>query len=260
MPQKIIQPLVGHRCAAPLICDGVLSVPNNEFSPADVTGLGVWLDSADADTVLTSVSPDVVATAGQAVRRWVDKSGNGYHMNQMTGLNQPVYRTSEINSQNALEFDGTNDLMLGTLPNFATCTIFQVHLSTKTAGQLWLGSANSIFNYATVTQQASSDTNVTRNFGTPTFRVDGQAVTFANRGAAYTSLVTGTAKVLCIIGASLAMWSKATGELSLGYISLPSFGPGGNVCELLIYDGALGSDDIASIESYLATKWGATLA
>jgi hypothetical protein len=227
------------------------------FNPSSIAGLSLWLDAADADTVLNTVSPDVVATDGQTIRRWLDKSGNDLHVNQTTGLNQPLYQTSEVNGRNATEWDGTNDFMQGTFPDCASCTIFQVHKSSKTGAQIWLN-GNTAARYGTITQSGSSSTNISEGFGTPTFRANGAAASWSTRGEAYTTIVTGSPIVFVTIAADTSLW--ASNVFYLGYQSLVSFGPGGNICELLIYDGVLSAENIASVESYLATKWGVTLA
>jgi hypothetical protein len=81
------------------------------FTPATISGLQLWLDASDSATVLNSISPDTPATNGQTVRRWLDKSGNGFHANQATGANQPLLDTSAQNSKGGLSFDGTNDVI-----------------------------------------------------------------------------------------------------------------------------------------------------
>lgn len=58
----------------------LLSPGGAVFNPSQLPGLAAWY-SADFG-VLTSVGPDVPATDGQTVRRWLDRSGNGLHMDQ----------------------------------------------------------------------------------------------------------------------------------------------------------------------------------
>jgi len=79
------------------------------FSPSDLTGLELWLDASDSSTVLNSISPDTPATDGQAIRRWLDKSGNDRHAEQTTGANQPLLDADGLNSKGVLTFDGIND-------------------------------------------------------------------------------------------------------------------------------------------------------
>jgi hypothetical protein len=68
----------------------LISRPRNAFNPFSLPGLAAWYDASDSSTVLTTVSPDVPATDGQTVRRWLDKSGAGRHLNQETLANQRV--------------------------------------------------------------------------------------------------------------------------------------------------------------------------
>lgn len=64
-----------------------------------------WMSRAN---VLNSVSPDVSATDGQAVRRW-NGILSGTQANQTTGTQQPIYRATGQSSGPSIEFDGTND-------------------------------------------------------------------------------------------------------------------------------------------------------
>jgi hypothetical protein len=66
------------------------------FSPASLPGLAAWYDASDSSTVLTTVSPDVPATNGQTVRRWLDKSGNGRHLEQTDLALQPLKGANEV--------------------------------------------------------------------------------------------------------------------------------------------------------------------
>jgi hypothetical protein len=79
------------------------------WNPNQLTGLELWLDASDSSTVLNSISPDTSATDGQAIRRWLDKSGNDRHANQTTGANQPLLDADGLNSKGVLTFDGIND-------------------------------------------------------------------------------------------------------------------------------------------------------
>lgn len=228
------------------------------FLPTSIAGLSLWLDAADADTVLNSVSPDVSATDGQTVRRWIDKSENSLHQSQSTGLNQPLFQTGEINSLSTVHFDGTNDILLGTLPNISTATIFQVHRSTKATTQIWLNGQDAA-KYLVVTSDGTVSGAVTAGVGTPSFRVNGASASFATRDAAHDALCTGIATILTATSVDLSTWSKTATEFRLGYQVSVGFGIGGDLCELLFYDGSLSSQNISAVESYLASKWGVAL-
>lgn len=71
------------------------------WTPADIQSiLSLWCDAADEDTI--------TASAG-AVSKWSDKSGNGNHLVQATGSQQPTTASRTIGGLNALDFDGTDD-------------------------------------------------------------------------------------------------------------------------------------------------------
>ena len=99
------------------------------FAPDQVPGLGLDLDASYG--VLNSIGPDVPATNGQAVRRWLDKSGNGRHFDQATATNQPVFSSAGFNSRSCVYFDGVDDLLtclsgLGLLRSVAGATLITV--------------------------------------------------------------------------------------------------------------------------------------
>ncbi len=77
---------------------------SQEWSPAFQPGLELWLDGRTG--VLNAVSPDVPATNGQTVRRWVNRDNPGtYDADQTTGAYQPLYDAPA----KSLVFDGVND-------------------------------------------------------------------------------------------------------------------------------------------------------
>ena len=77
------------------------------FNPKSISGLLAWYDASDSSTI----------TVGTGVSAWADKSGNGYTLRQSTANNQPVTGTRTIGGKNALDFDGTNDVLsLGLTP------------------------------------------------------------------------------------------------------------------------------------------------
>jgi hypothetical protein len=52
------------------------SGPVLPFNPASIPGCQLWLDAADTSSVLADSSSNVSL--------WIDKSGNGYHMDTLT--------------------------------------------------------------------------------------------------------------------------------------------------------------------------------
>lgn len=74
-----------------------LAVPTSAFSPSDLPGLAAWYDASNAASITSS---------GGAVSQWNDLSGNGWHLTQGTGSNQPTTGTRTVNGLNTLDFDG----------------------------------------------------------------------------------------------------------------------------------------------------------
>lgn len=74
---------------------------------------GDWLDQHGTNNLTPSASRPTAtegvtfnnATDGQTVRRWLDRSGNGRHLDQATLANQPTF------SANRVVFNGTNSWM-----------------------------------------------------------------------------------------------------------------------------------------------------
>jgi len=97
------------------------------FLPSSLSGLAAW-HSADYG-VLNSVGPDVAATNGQTVRRWLDRSGNGRHLDQATLALQHTYgTTSGPNSMAGISASGTTS-MTSTIPSvpqpYIQCIVFK---------------------------------------------------------------------------------------------------------------------------------------
>jgi hypothetical protein len=155
-------------------------------SPTGITGCSLWLDASDATSVLLN---------GSAVSGWNDKSGNSRHFIQNSGVCQPTYVTSSINSKNIVRFDGTNDFMIGSsgcnslLQNLGNYTILTVYKPTNLTSQnrtiiadtyglgseLWsvvtptiqnTAGSNGVWNNSTLTM---SNTAIGTNAGYPRF-------------------------------------------------------------------------------------------
>lgn len=105
--------------------------------PTDIAGLQGWY-KADG----------LALNDGDAVATWTDSSGLANDAAQATGANQPIYKTSILNGQSVVRFDGTNDFMsvAGITNNTATRTIFFVAKATSvpTDRVVWALSATSI--------------------------------------------------------------------------------------------------------------------
>lgn len=81
----------------------------------DITSLdlAMWLDATDPSQLFTNTACTTqVASNGNQVACWKDKSGFGRDFIQNTAASRPLYRTSAINGLPGLEFDGSNDFLV----------------------------------------------------------------------------------------------------------------------------------------------------
>jgi hypothetical protein len=73
------------------------------FTPSSISGLDLWLDAADGNTLFDATSGgNLVTSDGSAVKRWEDKSGNLKHATEATAA--PLLEVAEKNGYNALNF------------------------------------------------------------------------------------------------------------------------------------------------------------
>jgi hypothetical protein len=81
-----------------------LNAPNapSAWTPADLTGLALWLDADDSSTITLN---------GSTVSQWDDKSGNDRHATQATAVSQPAYNATGLNGKPALITDDVDDRM-----------------------------------------------------------------------------------------------------------------------------------------------------
>lgn len=104
------------------------------WTPAALgSALALWLDADDASTLTLN---------GSTVAQWNDKSGNGRHVAQATGSNQPTYNLTGFNSNPAVVFDGSNDNLFRnaqTLPDSGSIFLVLRYNNATTAqqGVIW---------------------------------------------------------------------------------------------------------------------------
>lgn len=235
------------------------------FSPADISGLQLWLDATTGlYDATTGGSP--VTTDGSAVARWEDQSGNGYHVTQSTVNSQPTLQTGELNSKNVIRFDGSNDFLLSS-SNFSITgaserTIIIIHKRTDSGTRY-------LINWGAITATGYLCSLSTEYH----LRFNGTTKGYTNQGA------NGAWSMVSVIGGgstlndydvyfdgSLATANVNTNGATLNTQATPvyvgrlsAFGFGytyGDTAEILVYDSALSTADREAVEAYLTDKWG----
>lgn len=226
------------------------------FSPSDVSGLILWLDATDLTTLWKeSARSNQVTADGDEVGAWDDKSGNGNHWTQPTATKLPLYKENFNTSYPGLLFDGSNDFLQGAMAESADdWTIFAVCIATGTLGYIldWT-TGRFIFGH-NATLFSFHDGVWSTGDATPS---SPSVVTFLADSTDGTSATIDINRVETLaddytqqaLGGAQALGSKNTGTTNFwaGYIA-----------SVLLYRGILASGDIASIEDYLADRYGIT--
>jgi len=75
---------------------GGLNIRTTAFSPANLSGLSLWL-KADAGVTLS----------GSDVTAWADQSGNGNNAIPLEGTGSPTYQANSINSKPSINFNSS---------------------------------------------------------------------------------------------------------------------------------------------------------
>lgn len=226
------------------------------FSPADVSGLLLWLDATDLTTLWQEAArSNQVTTDGQEVGAWDDKSGQGNHWTQATDTRLPLYKENFNTSYPGLLFDGSNDFLAGSMSETADdWTIFAVCIAAGTGGYIidWR-TGRFIFGHSggslSFYDGAWSEGDATPSSPSVcTFLADATDSTSATIDINRVETVAAdyTQKVL---GNDQAIGAKYNGSTNPwdGYIA-----------SILVYNGILASGDIASVEDYLAARYGIT--
>jgi len=187
-----------------------LDVPRPRFNPLRLPGLAAWYDAADSSTVLTTVGPDVPATNGQPVRRWLDKSGNGRHLDQVNLVIQPKLLSGGI------EGDGT-----GYFSNTIITAIPQPYTIFGVVKKISASASSSLYNESDQAPQLYSFPP------TPKFEFTGPLI---HNRAMPASLETSVIHAACFNGASGVSFIKHSGTLTrvagnTGTGSLVGLGP-----------------------------------
>lgn len=244
-------------------------------TPTNNTGTSVTIRSTDQggnyiDTSLTylanpvtvtpnlwayydaSSSSNYILTSG-AVSQWSDLSGNGRHLTQSTSSRRPTVKVAEKNGLNVIYFDGgAKGLVTSSLTLNNPITIFVVvkMYSLASYTTIYDGVNNNEANLA-----GNSGNNIqlyTQGFvgGISSSTNTWYRLTHSmNMGSSYdrrNDTVTNT-------------WSDGT--VTMGGLRIGEGDGGGengnmDIAEVIVYDRALNTSEVNTINSYLSAKWG----
>jgi hypothetical protein len=235
-------------------------------SPTEIAGCALWLDASDSSTI---------SSTGGAVDQWRDKTANLRHFSATTTL-RPSTGTRTQNGLNVIDFDGTKQ-MAG---NAASLSLFR----NASAGHVFLVQKMDVTsaNQYVFTSSSGTNANVHRtqvfadgsgNFCVGGTRVDGDSLAFISQGAISTNLTLVSAHFDwansdLFLRRDGVISSSTTTFLTNGSVSdtdslasvIGGAGAGyrldGFIAELIVFNTAITSAQRASVEAYLAAKWG----
>lgn len=229
--------------------------------PPVIGGCKLWLDATKG----------VTKDGSNLVSQWNDQSGNGNHATQGTGANQPTWTDSAINGLPAISFDGTADYLSanGVAATFAgddkPFTLMMAFKKTTNAGSDVLFS---FANSGSATPSCQLYTDASADFGI--YRRDdasGSATQAAGAPDTTTTVLSGV-----FSGTTISCWINGSNiinaaSLNTGTAAFNTCTIGANVsttttnyanmqvCEVALFDSALGTTDRQTIEAYLTAKW-----
>lgn len=213
------------------------------FSPTDIEGLVLWLDAS------TLVGLD----DGDPVTTWTDGSGEG---NDATGVNDPTYRTNQLNGLPVVRFTGDVDDTLFThptlvLPEFTVLVVIRATGDGAIWGrqadaqpQLRIGQSADVLSTYDLNSNPSSDPMpvAQTDFSVVAFRRSGSTVEFFQNGIALGdgSMNGGTANGNTFD--QIASFWNSAGTLN------------GDINAFLVYDSSLSDPHLDTAFAYLQAR------
>ncbi len=217
--------------------------------PTDIANLVLWLDADDASTLYDADTGGSLTGADGEVGRWIDKSTTGSLWIQSVASTRPLRRTAAINGNDAVDFDGSNDILnyatglsLGSsytmffVVQRTTGTGYQALIKVNTNHCLYL--QNSKTNFYISSSKYSTTTQSTGTTYVVGVRVTSGSIEFFLDGAA-----DGTAS-----GASAQTWNAIGNSGASEFFN-------GLMGEVVIYNAALSNSEMDDVETYLLNKW-----
>lgn len=242
---------------------GIIASSMKGTPTSPVAGYKLWLDAADASTITSS---------GGAVSQWNDKSAFARNFTQGTGANQPTTNSRTLNGKNVLDYDGTNDVMscpsstsfFNYLHSTSGTTFFVgirdtgngIMFKNNTGGSASVGVYSDMQDFISVTKGVSGNPSaiLQNQITIPTsgFLVSVKWNPVSTTDALRVNISLNNGAFVGDVGFYAApSTADATENMQIGNGNY-----NGAIGEFIVYEGLLSNDDIASVKSYLLSKWG----
>lgn len=230
---------------------GLRSNVKSGFSPADIANLQLWLDAGD-ETTITDI-------AG-VVSQWDDKSGNNNHAVQVDTTKRPITNSVNINSNNAIDFDGVNDFMsfpaisrASGYTAFVVSRLDNMGSSPKTLISGVQGSFDLRYDNAPIEFQIvrTNESVILGSTSTPLINTN-YLISARSDVAGNNIQVNGVTDASNSIDPNYSADITEIGSQFNG----TQFFFNGRIGEILVYTGTLSSAEMNLVGNYLSNKWG----
>jgi len=238
----------------------IATIAAQAFSPNKLASLELWLDATEPSTIIES---------GGFVSEWKDRSKQGNHALQTTGVSQPVTGVNTINGKNVIAFDGVNDQLIVPRVVDTDWTIIVVYRPLVAGGgsnqwyfgdglfDMEVGGSTGDFGLS-----VGSDADLLAGIGAPdttivkqTVGIDTNYVGVFTREASSGDIklyVNGSAPVT---GNAATSQRTAANRITIGSIQTDTRYFNGYIAEIIAYSQVLSDFDRNQVENYLANRW-----
>ena len=250
------------------------------INPQAFSGLNLWLDASDINTLYTDNGITNVTTSGQSIYLWKDKSSFKNNAIQSgASSNRPTFSTDATTNLLTLAFDGTQSQGMNLTPTLlptgtADSTIFIIARAFQPVIQRYICN---IFSWGTSGEIGTGVTGQYRLFTSDTIigwqyfvvwaQKIGVGINVLNTALLFGSVESST-QYFSVNGAlSLnstylypsGIFNTGTNFASIGIPNVSGGGTGyltGSISEIIVYNRPLVTIERQQIEGYLAWKWG----
>lgn len=227
------------------ISSGATSLGPTQFSPANIAGLKIWLQS-DKITGLSD---------GSSLQTWTDLSGNGNHFVQPSAASQPLYKTLVLNGQPAVRFDGVSSILTFLSASTISTPYSTVFVARPISEPTGLNDILLSWDRTFAYNGRSADP------GNWQAASNGQVIQAGigalGVGGVVTSVFTGAGSLIQLNGSaatgSLDTWSAK--NMALGAASTFTRFNNSDLFLVLFYASQLTAGDIANLEAYANSKY-----
>lgn len=255
----------------------------SEFSPPQISGLELWLDSSDSSTIYQSAGGSLAVSDGDPVGQWQDKSGKSRHATQTDGTKKPGLKVGIKNGKNIVRFDGSNDSLVISGSNSSLAflhktdsTIFVVFSGSKlattglidsTAGSsaytghsIYWANDGSFTQFITNSSGSGATAPISNTSSASYFSGQYSVLsavakpangTASNRGS---FVLNSSSSVQNNTNTGTPSSGNATNSYTIGSLQAGYY-LNGDIAEMIIYSSALSDQDLSIVNGYLNKKW-----